>query len=418
MKKINKIKKVIKSIVPFIILESLIEFKRYIFFRKKFKKKVTLHNKDYSLISIGDKTSHTFFGYYDITPFNNSTNEIIFLEISKSNLNKANIILYDLIKKTKSKITTTNIWNWQQGSRLRWFPLSSDKIIFNDYIKGKYVSRLFDVRLNTETTIDYPIYDIDINGENAISLNFKRLGNKRPGYGYCFEDINAPKKIKDDGIYIIDIAKNNIKSILTYEYISNTLSLNIVDFENIYINHLSFSPSGDKFLFFWITIKNGYHQASLIVFDIKLNKIIPLELNGKASHYVWIDDHSLICTIYDDQKQCKYVKYYLDGNKKIMNDKSLQEDGHPSMLDHKTLITDTYPDKFGYQKILFSRLDSEKTFKIAEIYSKIKINPEQRTDLHPRFNITKNKISFDANVHGYRQHFVLSSNNKASGFNI
>jgi hypothetical protein len=381
-------------------------------------KKVTLHNKDHSLISIGNKTSHTFFGYYDITPFNNSTNEIIFLEISKSNLNKADIILYDQITKKKSKITTTNIWNWQQGSRLRWFPLSSDKIIFNDYKNGKYISRIFDVRLNKETTLDYPIYDIDINGEKAISLNFKRLGDKRPGYGYSFEDINSPKNITDDGIYIIDIAKNKIKSILTYEDISNSLSLNIVDFKNIYINHLSFSPSGDKFLFFWITIKNGYHQASLIIFDLESKIITPLELNGKASHYVWIDNQSLICTIYDDQNQCRYVKYSIDRKKNIINKKSLQKDGHPSMLDQKSLITDTYPDKIGFQKILFSNLYSDKTIEIAEIYSKFKINPEQRTDLHPRLNKSKNKICFDANIYGYRQLFILSVNKSESDFNI
>ena len=415
---LSKIKKIIKSVVPLFILEMLIEFKRYINYNKTTAKKITVYKKNLSLITLGDETRHTFFGYYDITPFNVLTNEIVYLEVPKSNLDKANIILYDLDNKTKYKITTTNIWNWQQGSRLRWFPLCSDKIIFNDYKNGKYISRIIDIRLKKETSLDYPIYDIDSNGKYAISLNFKRLGVKRPGYGYSFDDINSPKNIKNDGIYIIDIAKNKIKSILTYEDIALALSLKIIDFKNNYINHLSFSPSGNKFLFFWITIIKGFHQASLIVFDLELKKIIPLETNGKASHYVWIDDESLICTIYDDKNHCRYIKYYLDGKKKLINDRSLQKDGHPSILDQKSLITDTYPDKFGFQKILFSNLVLDKTNAIAKIYSKFKINPEHRTDLHPRLNNSKNKICFDANINGYRQLYILSAYPNETGFEI
>ena len=108
----------------------------------------------------------------------------------------------------------------------------------------------------------------------------------------------------------------------------------------------------------------------------------------------------------------------MDQKKHIINKKSLQKDGHPSMLDQKSIITDTYPDKIGFQKILFSNLYSDKTIEIAEIYSKFKVNPEQRTDLHPRLNKSKNKICFDANIHGYRQLFVLSKNKSGSEFNM
>ena len=71
-----------------------------------------------------------------------------------------------------------------------------------------------------------------------------------------------------------------------------------------------------------------------------------------------------------------------------------------------------------YQKILFSNLYSDKTIEIAEIYSKFKINPEHRTDLHPRLNMSKNKICFDANIYGYRQLFILNTNKSELDFNL
>ena len=131
----------------------------------------------------------------------------------------------DLDSNTKKKVATTNTWNWQQGARLCWMPKSNDKIIFNDYLNGKYISRIINIRTMAESKLNYPIYDIDCNGKYAISLNFSRLGVKRPGYGYLFDDFNSPKKIKNDGIYIIDIPKNKIESILTYEKIAQGLNL-------------------------------------------------------------------------------------------------------------------------------------------------------------------------------------------------
>ena len=108
----------------------------------------------------------------------------------------------------------------------------------------------------------------------------------------------------------------------------------------------------------------------------------------------------------------------MDGKKKLINHGSLKEDGHPSMVSKNSLITDTYPDKFGFQTLLFSDLVLNKTNEIAKVYSKFKINPEYRTDLHPRFNHSKNKICFDANIYGYRQLFILSNNSDESSFNF
>ena len=165
-------------------------------------------------------------------------------------------------------------------------------------------------------------------------------------------------------------------------------------------------------MFFWITIKDGYHQASLIVYNIELKKLSPLETRGKSSHYVWVDDECLICTVYDNQNNCKYFKYWLNGEKEVINNSGLRIDGHPSIFDNQSLITDTYPNKYGFQKILFSNFVQNKVAVIAKIYSKFKINAEYRTDLHPRLNGKKNKICFDANVLGYRQLFILSLKTK------
>ncbi len=405
---INFLKKSIKTFIPNGIIELIIEKKRQHLGSSSNIKKTEFFVKKPNVVTVGNKKFHTFFGYYDISPFNEKTNEIIYLRINRKKQKKAEIFLHDLKTDQTTIIATTAAWNWQQGSRLRWFPNSTDEIIFNDYQNGRYISKKINVRNNDETIIDYPIYDIDNQGKYAVTLNFERLGAMRPGYGYANGKYETPKDLGDEGIFKVDIIKNRIDLLLTYKQIGETLGQNNTNFNNNYINHLSYSPSGNKFLFFWLTIVNRYQKAFLLVYDLKTKKLTPLETEGKVSHYVWLDDNCILCTTYNSQNDCRYYKYWIDGKKEIVNPASLTADGHPSCISNDSIITDTYPDKNGYQKIIKADIGNDKSETIAKIYSRYKIEQEKRTDLHPRLNKTKKQICFDANIKGYRQLFVLN----------
>lgn len=396
-------KKIIKSIVPLSIIRFfqyfLIDLRRFISFEKKIKTKLPV-------VVFSNSYADTFFGYYDISPFNEH-NEVIYLELKRKS-NTVSIIVNNIYNTQKREFAQSRAWNWQQGVRLRWLPMSNDVISFNDFNGSSYFNRVLNIRTGEERIIDWPIYDIDSSGNHALSLNFERLGSLRPGYGYTCKDYHQNETdLLSEGILLIDYRDNKLIKRITYEkIISSGIPAN--DITQCYINHLSFSPSGNKFLFFWIEIVKGYHKASLVVYDILEDKLIPLELNEKVSHYVWVDEKEILCTAYNKNGECFYYRYNIEfrSRRKEAVD-ILNKDGHPSMLEHPNIIlTDTYPDKRSYQHIYIVELKNGSKKEIISIYSNPRINGERRTDLHPRLNMRKDYISFDSNI-GYRRNFYI-----------
>lgn len=365
-------------------------------------------NYEYDIIKNAAK--HTFFGYYDILPFNNISDEILYETVSMKD-NVANVILENTKTKQTKQITKSYAWNWQQGSRLRWMPNNKREIVFNDYDGKRYYCRIIDLDNEKETQIDQPLYDISPDGLYGLSLNFERLGVMRPGYGYtCRKYICNEDQLGKEGIDIVDIKQNKSNRIITYEDIANALGLNLDSYANNYLNHISFSPSGQKFLFFWLTVENDWHKAFLLVYDFKSAKLDVLENNDKVSHYVWIDDDTIICTAIDSQKQCRYYKYSITlKTKDVISPDTLKRDGHPSYVSKGVLLTDTYPDDSGYQHLYLVDISRNKAKKILSVYNNSLICGERRTDLHPRFDRNKNYVCIDANPEHYREMIIIKN---------
>lgn len=358
-----------------------------------------------SLLKIGRKGFDSFFGYYDISPFNEK-DEVLYIEVSKHR-KEADICCYSINNKSSVILSKSYAWNWQQGSRLRWFPGSNDLITFNDFKDGKYYNRILNIRDGKERILDNPVYDWNFDGSQALTLDFARLGVLRPGYGYTCDSYTAGD-LSNNGIGLIDGVTGKLQRIISYKEISVALN-NTSDFDNCYINHLSFSPSGEKFLFFWIEIINGYHKASLAVFDIDKDNVIPLERIEKVSHYVWQDDDTIVCTSYSTPRDCRYFVYHINSRtKEQICPKVLNRDGHPSFYRDGILLTDTYPDVNYFQHLMMVDINKDVFKPILEIYSNPRFNGEKRTDLHPRFNSDKSFISIDAHVAGKRKMYILN----------
>ena len=347
-----------------------------------------------------------FFGYYDITPFN-SNDEILYLK-RKKNSDEIEICLNDSNNLTKEKIiAVSRAWNWQQGCRLRWFPGYDDKIIFNIFESNNYGACIIDKKGQRIQDFKHPFYDISHDGSLGLTLNFERLGVLRPGYGYTCRSY-FPNEKSNESIKVIDLSKDVVVDDITYNDIAKIVSYS-GSFKNCYINHLSFSPNDKYFLFFWIEIKEGYHQASLLVYDLTSKKIIPLELHDKVSHYVWLDDDNILCTVYENSLICRYFVYnVVDKTKRAYCSNCLAEDGHPSVDNASFILTDTYPDRNGFQFLYL--VDSIKDTKkeIFRVYMKPVANGEMRTDLHPRFNLCHSKICFDTNINGNREIIIVN----------
>lgn len=370
-------------------------------------KGVNIINSRYPFVEFSNPGCHTFFGYYDISPFQGE--KLIYLEREK-NSSVCKIVLNNIQNTAKQYVADSRAWNWQQGIRLRWFPKVEGVISFNDYIDGKYVNRIIDLKTYEEKRLDWPLYDIDSNGKIGLSLDFERLGVKRPGYGYTCEPYQEGN-LWNEGISIIDIEKNQLVKTITYKELSDNIK-KADDVYHFYLNHLAFSPDGTKFLFFWIDEADGYHQASLGVYDIKADELIPLETEGKASHYVWDGNDEIICTVLNKPRLERFYRYNIkERSKRQICPNSLKEDGHPSFFSKVILIADTYPDTRGFQHLFLVNEKEDSKTEIVKIYSVPTFKEETRTDLHPRLSENNKYLSFDSNHDGLRKMLILSLEN-------
>ena len=392
----------IKRIIPHSIIKTIKFFIQQSNIILHSEKKIQT-TKDYFFIE-GEGGKDAFFGYYDVTPFN-ERNDILYIQLSKTN--SADIVLYDYEKKKSRVIAQTHVWNWQQGCRLRWLNQAEFTIVYNDFENGELCAKIYNINNNESRIIHTPLYDISKNGKLGLSLDFVRLGYLRPGYGYTILPFEQSGDLSKEGIDIVDINNDIKQRILSYSEIAKVVSQSN-DYRNNYINHLSFSPSSDKFLFFWISIEGSYHQASLLVHNIKTNKTIVLEKDGKVSHYVWINDNQILCTVYDRIGNCRYVIYdTITGGKTSLNEDFLRRDGHPSMITSSTFLTDTYPNKNGFQDLFVADVDSHSSNILLRIYSNCMRDGEKRTDLHPRFNNDKSLICIDTNINKHRAIMII-----------
>lgn len=360
------------------------------------------------------KYKHTFFGYYDKTPFSNDNLKILSIATNHDNVltkpEEAVIGYFDKESKVFVEIGITTTWCWQQGCRLMWF--DEHTVIYNKVVDDDYGSVIYN--LNTKEEIkrfNFPVYDKSFDNKYALSLNFSRLHYFRPGYGYVNYMAEADKlKIKnDDGVYLCSFENNTKLLIISMDTILSSEFDNSMEDACHYINHLKFAPNDYCFIFYHIWVKNNkrYTRTLLATIEGKILKV----LNNKTfmSHDTFKDKKHLL--IFTKTYQNGYHLYNLDTEEKKIININLKDDGHPSFLNDNTFLTDCYPSRFiKQQKLMMVNETNINIF--AKIYSPKKFRGEIRCDLHPRFSLDKKYISIDCPVGKYREMIIMENNNE------
>lgn len=354
------------------------------------------------LLHIKQKGYEVFCGYYDK---NLVKNEKLLYLVAKENEKRAYINIFNLKNNTIQKVGMTQSWNWQQGCRLMWIPGEKKNMFsYNTYDERKhmYISEVVDLDEGTKKGYPWPVYDLFGNMEYALTLNFSRLGKMRPGYGY---NAGTDKFFEDEnGIWECDYKNLEKKIILKEKRILALFSEYEIKMnpDNCYINHISISPLGDKFMFFFIEIVEGKHKARLLLYNRQLDKLEILEKELIVSHYCWIDNNRLLITAYNDLWECGY--YIYDGRtKKKLEASWLKKDGHPTYIGKGKIVTDTYPTANGMQELNLVDIDNLCGQCIAKVYHTGNRIEERRCDLHPKVDLKDNIIFIDTNIGKHRE---------------
>lgn len=379
-------------------------------------------------ISPDDSAHEYFFGYYDKSPWDSFDHFMLCMRAKDtwsdvSPKEKADIILIDTTlpesdKARVRKIAETSSWNVQQSCMLQWLgPDFSSKILFNDYRDGKYVTVIKEIESGKERVISAPVYTVSADGKTALTLDFSRLYNLRPGYGYY----NVPEKTKDvalpdtAAVWKIDLESGEVTELFTYkDFATFQPRPEMLEAGTVHkVNHLMLSPNGKRcmVLYRWFVGKRKYTR--LVTFNIDGTDMYVLSDDDMVSHCFWKDDEHILAF---ENKKDGGPGYY------FMKDKTqeyihcwvqLSNDGHPSYSPDKNLIvTDTYPDRARIAEIkLMNGKDERKkdVNVIARVFAPFKYDNDTRCDLHPRWNRAGDMICFDSVFEGHRGLYVVEA---------
>lgn len=370
-------------------------------------------------LSPDDPAHEYFFGYYDKCPWDITDRYVLCVRANDtwsdvSPRESADLLVIDTDlpdgdENRVRKIGESRAWNVQQACMLQWLgPDYSSRILYNDCRDGKYVSVIKDIESSAERVIPAPVYTVSADGRTALTLDFSRLYNLRPGYGYY----NVPEATKGvalpDGtaVWKVDLETGKVTQLLSYrDFATFQPRKEMQEAGSVHkVNHLMLSPNGERcmVLYRWFIGQRKYTR--LVTFDTADGgNMYVLSDDDMVSHCFWKDDRTILAF---ENKRDGGTGYYL------MQDRTqvythlwpgMSNDGHPSYSpDRRFIITDSYPNRSRLQSLTLLREQVDTGRIVASVFAPFRYDNDTRCDLHPRWNRAGTKICFDSVYEGHR----------------
>ncbi len=379
---------------------------------------VTVNTKNIIVNRMSDSNEHCFFGYYDLPAFSRDStyhlcHKVAFWDRIPEKDDVAVIGLIDTNTHGFIELGETKAWNFQQGSMLQWHPSKTNKIIYNSRQNKSYHGIIQDIKTGTKSNLDLPVASVDPAGKFALSVNFNRMYDFRPGYGYAgitdeYKDVMAPI---DDGIFLIDLNTGKSKLILSlYEILDLTKSTLPNKDAKLMVNHITFNNDGSRFVFLarYFPVEGSRWGTATIT--VNTDGSDPYVLHGydMASHYWWKNKERLMIYANGDLGHQLYILNDKSKEFEVLDAEFFAEDGHCSYSpDQKWLLYDSYPDKESLRHLYLYNIEQRKGVTLGSFYSYPNITGDFRCDLHPRWNRTGDIISFDSIHEGKRDIYYI-----------
>ncbi len=351
---------------------------------------------------------HHWFSYYDKLQFDPSGRRVLSMEVdfehrSPTPDDSIRLGYVDLADNDRwVDLDQSNAWGWQQGCMLQWLPGSESEVIFNDREDGHYVSRILDVDSGKKRTIPHPIYAVSPDGKTAVTCDFRRIQDVRPGYGYAgfpdpFADELAPQ---DSGILASRPRHRRIEA----DSVAGRDQRDGRDPKaepgiKHYFNHLLVSPDGKRFIALhrW-RYPAGNRLTRMITANLDGSDVRLVDTNGLTSHFIWRDPTHILAF---SEQPSHGRGFYLfgDGSDKIeaIGPEVMQQDGHCTYLPgNEWILNDTYPDEERLQHVYLYHVPTGEKTEIAAVRSPEAYTGEWRCDTHPRSSRDGMLVCFDS----------------------
>ncbi len=367
-----------------------------------------------------DDGKEYFFGYYDKSPWDATGRYMLCLRAEDtwsdvSPKQPAQILLIDT--RNSNQITvlgTTRAWNVQMGCMLQWMgPEYTERILYNDFRDGKYVTVIHTLSTGEERIIDCPVYSVAADGSFALSLDFSRLYRLRPGYGYYnLPEATENEKIPDAAcIRKVDLATGEVTEVLKYtDFAGFEPRPEMIGAEHK-VNHIMLSPNAKRFMVLHRWFQGHRKYTRLVTCNVDGTEMFNLSDDDMVSHCFWKDNSQILA--YENKKGTG-SGYYLMQDKTgeyVQLWKGIDYDGHPSYSpDGSRIVFDRYPDRARVAAVMVSDADNADSSKVkvaARVFAPFKYDNDTRCDLHPRWSRDGRKICFDSVFEGHRGLYVV-----------
>ncbi len=356
---------------------------------------------------------HHWFGYYDKLQFDPTDRYVLGMEVdfehrSPGPNDVVKVGMVDLEDGDRwIELGESRAWNWQQGCMLQWRPGSESEVLWNDREGDRFVCRLLDVKTGRRRTIPHPIYAVSPDGTSAVTCDFRRLQDVRPGYGYAgLADPHAAEPAPaESGIFHVDLETGEAKLIIPVSKIVGIGPHADPDpAAKHYFNHLLFSPDGSRFIALHrCRLPDKTWRSRMITArpdgsDIRV--VIP---NGSVSHFIWRDPTHILAQSRDWLGETRWGNFLfedVDGGGRVeqIGKDVLDPGGHLLYLPgNEWILNDTYPKtERRLQTPHLYHVASGRRFDLGHFHLPPEYTGEWRVDTHPRLNRAATFVCIDA----------------------
>ncbi|QDV25147.1 hypothetical protein [Aureliella helgolandensis] len=356
---------------------------------------------------------HHWFGYYDKLQFDPTNRFVLGMQVdfehrSPTVNDTIKIGMVDLQDDDRwIELGESKAWGWQQGCMLQWIPGSDSEIIWNDRIGDRFVARIMDVKTRETRIIPHAIYTVSPNGKEAVTADFRRINDVRPGYGYVgLPDPYADDLVPNDsGIVRIDLTTGEGIPILSIADVARTGSIPNEQFGiKHYFNHLLYNPDGSRFVVLhrW-RYPNGSRLTRIVTATRDGEDVRIVCDNGYASHFIWRDNRHLLSQSrhFDGNEGWgNFLFEDVDGGGDVheIGRGVLNYAGHLSYLPgNKWILNDTYPTgKTRMQTPHLYEISSGRRIDLGHFPLPPIYTGEWRVDTHPRLSRDGKLVCIDS----------------------
>jgi hypothetical protein len=313
----------------------------------------------------------------------------------------------------------TAAWCWQQGCMLQWLPGARATVLWNDRVADRFVCHILDVNTRQRRTIDAPVYAVSPDGTWAVSTDFGRINDMRPGYGYAGvpDRWAASLAPEESGIWRIRLDTGETELMLSYAKVTGVPwpGGDLSDAKH-YFNHLLVSPDGSRFEFLHRWYKPGARHWQTRMFTCKPDgtdlKIVAD--SGHASHFIWADaDHILVCCSDAGEPNMCLINVHTRHLDVIDPDGLPSRDGHFSYLpgyNNEWIVTDgggAMMTGDRMRPLVLYHIPTRRIEHLASFHLPERYTQDLRVDLHPRVNRAGTQIVVDSAHRGGRQLYLI-----------